>query len=428
MKAFVATVAALAIVLGTGEDRMIGAAFAAEPTEGHESSTEPTEPTEPSGPSPARARERNEAPSPSRLISFGRSRTLGNGRVEYLSVGTPAAMDRATEYIASLGATVLRRQDLGSLGLSMVAVDLNERISASSLQRRLRDAGIPVALDRNSIFAPSGGSRSYAAHLVGAPANRTCALPGNVRIGLIDGPVDTAAPGLSKINIVSRTVLDDTDTAADPGHATGLVSLIAGQPGARDDEGLAVGAQIYSAVAFARGNAENAAGMRLDHFARGLDWLLDDNVDIINMSLSGPENRVLATLMSAASAHGVTLVAATGNQGRGKVAYPAADPHVIAVTAIDARLRLYRAANRGDEVDFAAPGVDLLVSDSGGRSYRSGTSYAAAIASAIIAHEVGKGVRGKTAIVDALKHDARDLGAAGHDRDFGWGLLQLSGC
>ena len=426
MKAFVATVAALAIVLGAGEGRMIGAAFAAEPTpEASEPSGEPTKPTDRER---ARARERNETPARSRLMTFGRSQTLGNGRVEYLSVGTPAAMDRAAEYIESLGATVLRRQDLGSLGLSMVAVDLNERISASALQRRLLGAGISVALDRNSIFAPSGGSRSYAADLVGAPVNRTCALPGNVRIGLIDGPVDTAAPGLSKINIVSRTVLDDTDTAADPGHATGLVSLIAGQPGARDDEGLAVGAQIYSAVAFARGNASDEAGMRLDHFARGLDWLLDDNVDIVNMSLSGPDNRVLSTLMSAASARGVTLIAATGNQGRGQVAYPAADPHVIAVTAIDARLRLYRAANRGDEVDFAAPGVDLLVSDSGGRSYRSGTSYAAAIASAIIAHEVGKGVRGKTAIVDALKRDARDLGAAGHDSDFGWGLLQLPGC
>ena len=425
MKAFVATVAALAIVLGADEGWMIGAAFAVEPTEGHESSTEPTEPASPAR---ARARARNETPSPARMVSFGRSRLLPGGRVEFLSVGTPAAMDRAVENIRPLGVTVLRRQDLGSLGLSMVALDLNERISASSLQRRLRDAGIAVALDRNTIFARAGGSRSYAADMVGAPANRTCALPGNVRIGLIDGPVDTAAPGLSKINIVSRTVLDDTDTAADPGHATGLVSLIAGQPGARDDEGLAVGAQIYSAVAFAQGNKAEGNGMRLDHFAKGLDWLLGDNVDIVNMSLSGPDNRVLSTLMSAASARGVTLIAATGNQGRGQVAYPAADPHVIAVTAIDARLRLYRAANRGDEVDFAAPGVDLLVSDSGGRSYRSGTSYAAAIASAIIAHEVGKGVRGKTAIVDALKRDARDLGAAGHDSDFGWGLLQLPGC
>ena len=47
MKAFVATVAALAIVLGADEGWMIGAAFAAEPTEGHESSTEPTEPASP---------------------------------------------------------------------------------------------------------------------------------------------------------------------------------------------------------------------------------------------------------------------------------------------------------------------------------------------------------------------------------------------
>jgi subtilisin family serine protease len=168
--------------------------------------------------------------------------------------------------------------------------------------------------------------------------------------------------------------------------------------------------------------------MRLDHFAKALDWLVSEQVDIVNMSIAGPRNSVLSLLLAAADARSVILIAATGNEGRGTVAFPAADPHVIAITAIDARLRLFGSANTGRDVDFAAPGVDLLVVGDKGSTYRSGTSYAAALATAVIAHEIGAGKHTRERIVAALRAGAQDLGAPGRDSKFGWGLLRLSGC
>lgn len=363
--------------------------------------------------------------TPTATPAFGRTRTLGNGQFEYLAAGTPSAVDRAEDLVRQAQGRILRREELRGLGLSLIALDLAGRISSAEMQRRIAAAGLRVALDRNTIFSPSAG-RAYAQEMIGATATGACALARPVRIGLIDGPVDTAQRGLSNVPLVARSVLDDGDSPADTDHATGLVSLIAMPQGMSDVSGLAVGADIFSAVAFARDDAGN--GMRLDHFARGLDWLVAERVDIVNMSIAGPENRVLARLLSSADAGGAVLVAAVGNEGRGVVAYPAADPNVIAITAVDARQRLYGAANTGSETAFAAPGVDLLVASGSGSGYRSGTSYATAIASAVIAHEIGRGAKGRQGVISALRRDARDLGQPGRDSRFGWGLMQLSGC
>ncbi len=288
--------------------------------------------------------------------------------MEYLVVGARQQVDRAAEEIRRARGRILRREELPSLGLSALAVDLEERLTSNAMRRRLTERGVSVALDRNTIFLPAATGRVYAPELIGVTKPGICKLPHAVRIGLIDGPVDTTRPGLALVPVVSRSFLDPSDQPADPDHATGLVSLIAAPEGPADVSGMAVGAGIYAAIAFANDGGQN--GMRLDIFARGLDWLVHEKADIVNMSISGPKNRVLSVLLSQADSQGAILVAATGNEGRSQVAYPAADPHVIAITAIDARLRLFRSANTGPEVDFAAPGVDILVVGEEGNAYR----------------------------------------------------------
>lgn len=406
-------------------------AFAAEATfVGLSASAEPDldpDPDPPPAPEPRQRTVKGENPSaPGPAPAFGRTRSLDDSSWEYLLVGAPAAVARAEVEIRRANGRILRGDELSALGLAQRAVDLDHRITLAAMRHRLAQRGIAVALDRNSILSPAASGRSYAPALVGAPSMGGCRLTRQVRIGLIDGPVDTANQALGPVRVVSRSVLDPSDEPADPDHATGLVSLIAATGGAAEVAGLAVGAKLYAAIAFSRDGDRN--GMRLDHFARALDWLISEDVDIVNMSITGPKNRVLTTLLTQADARGAILIAATGNEGRSQVAFPAADPHVIAITAIDARRKLFRSANTGAEVDFAAPGVDLLVVGEAGNGYRSGTSYAAAIASAVVAHEISKGNRQRDTIVAALRQNAEELGATGRDNKFGWGLLRLSGC
>ena len=80
-------------------------------------------------------------------------------------------------------------------------------------------------------------------------------------------------------------------------------------------------------------------------------------------------------------------MAAAGNAGpKSPPLFPAADPNVIAVTATDVDDKLYQSANRGKHIAVAAPGVDLLLpAPAAGYQMTSGTSFAAAEVSGIVA-------------------------------------------
>ena len=81
------------------------------------------------------------------------------------------------------------------------------------------------------------------------------------------------------------------------------------------------------------------------------------------------------------------LIAAVGNAGpKSPPLFPAADPHVIAVTATDVDDKLFPGANRGKHIAVAAPGVDILVpAPEGAYQLTTGTSVAAAHVSGVVA-------------------------------------------
>lgn len=119
----------------------------------------------------------------------------------------------------------------------------------------------------------------------------------------------------------------------------------------------------------------------------GLAWLESNDVTLINVSMAGPDNRVLATVIKRLIDRGTPVVAAVGNEGpAAPVLYPAGYPEVIGVTAVNQHRKIYRWANRGEQVDFAAPGVDVAVALTDGQyGSQSGTSLAAPVVSAQLA-------------------------------------------
>jgi subtilisin family serine protease len=156
---------------------------------------------------------------------------------------------------------------------------------------------------------------------------------------------------------------------------------------------------------------------------RALDWLLGEKVSLINMSLAGPDNRILASAVAKTLASGTAIVAAVGNEGpAAPPLFPAAYPGVIAVTAVDSKSKIYRWANRGDQVYFAAPGVNIISARSDGDYGReSGTSMAAPVVAAFLACEMHQHKRDEALAL--LSNKAKDLGEPGRDQVFGVGLL-----
>ncbi|WP_421996733.1 S8 family serine peptidase [Roseovarius confluentis] len=184
--------------------------------------------------------------------------------------------------------------------------------------------------------------------------------------------------------------------------------------------------QVYAAEAF--GLEKSSDGGRLEAVAAGLDWVVGSGVRLVNMSFAGASNQVFAKLLGLAQNKGVVIVAAAGNDRSGAPVYPAASPSTIAVTAVDAGGRLYGRANYGKHIEFAAPGVDLYVAWGNGGSYRSGTSFAAPVVTAILARRASRGGLSLNGARAYLRSTAKDLGPGGRDSHYGYGLVQSGGC
>ncbi|NUT09853.1 MAG: S8 family serine peptidase, partial [Nonomuraea sp.] len=132
---------------------------------------------------------------------------------------------------------------------------------------------------------------------------------------------------------------------------------------------------------------------RRDALARGIRYAADHGADVISMSLGGGSgswegSAAEEEAVQYAIGRGAVLVASAGNDGdaANRKNFPAAYPGVIAVGAVDRRLRVAGFSNRQDYLSVVAPGTDIVTAD-GGDSYvvGDGTSSAAAMVAGVAA-------------------------------------------
>ena len=260
----------------------------------------------------------------------------------------------------------------------------------------------------------------------GLPPRSAMTLPSDLehmrfKVGMIDSRVDAAHPALVKSHIKARSFARPGAQTPDF-HGTAVASILAGS--AVDYLGLAPNAELYTASVFELDgdHGEIASTVSL---IRALDWLMSSGVDVVNISLAGPPNRLLETALQRAAGQDVVIMAAAGNGGpMARPMYPAAYSSVVAITAVDDRQQVFRLANRGDYLALSAPGVDLRHAISGGGyGASSGTSFAVPFAVAAAARQ--KLLTPGEDIVARLMRDAIDIGPPGRDNIYGYGLLTL---
>lgn len=246
-----------------------------------------------------------------------------------------------------------------------------------------------------------------------------------VRIGVIDTSFDVSHPTFKNIKAIQKDFLGGQKPTENDWHGTAILSLLAGDPNS-GTPGLVPDATFLLATAFQTDAAGNASTDSVRLLA-ALAWLDELDVDIVNMSFSGRKDPAFAEAIARMSEKGVMFVAAAGNMGpTAKSSYPAAYPHVIAVTAVNRNGENYRGANRGKYVDVAAPGVDILTAlPDGQQGYRTGTSFAVPFVTAILATRggrVGTFAESEQQLLEQLA--AQDLGAPGRDPTYGMGLVR----
>jgi subtilisin family serine protease len=196
-----------------------------------------------------------------------------------------------------------------------------------------------------------------------------------VKVAVIDSMVDASQPDLAgQIQTLQDFVLDHPRAAEQ--HGTGVAGIIAAV--ADNHVGIAGVAPHARLMALRACWQEGSSGAVCDtlSLAKALYFAIGHNAQVINLSLSGPNDPLLGRLIDMALARGAVVVGALDpNAANG--GFPASHTGVVAVT--DDPAATFPGA-------LVAPGREAPTTQPGGRfAFVSGSSYAAAHVSGLFA-------------------------------------------
>jgi serine protease len=321
--------------------------------------------------------------------------------------------------------------------------ELAEAQSTGSMEA---ECGAKVGSDDTGSF-PNDACYKYQWHLrqIGMPA---AWKQGNGK-GAVVAVIDT---GVTKVGDLTDTkfvpgynfVANNANADDDHGHGTHVAGTIAESTNNKIGvAGVAYGAAIMPLKVLSAQGSGSMGGI-----SQAIRWAADHGANVINMSLGGGRSMApMAKAIKYAHDKGVVVVAAAGNDGHGRVSYPARYPGVIAVAATQQDEATTFYSNWGPEVDLAAPGGNTRGNAQGGVLQHTivpgdikrtdylwfmGTSMAAPHVAGVAALVVGAGVRKPAAVEEILlatarKPAGRDAAAGARiDDHYGAGIVDAA--
>jgi len=351
-----------------------------------------------------------------------------------IAVGTPAAMYATAQAVAQAnGLAVVEVTPLALTNEGLAVFEILDGVSAPvkaialTADPRVTLAQPDMVYD-TSQRAQAPADLVYGPHLIGVDLVQSISRGDGVRVGVIDTGIDTGDADLRQ-RVAEYSDVTGTGWTPDA-HGSLVAGVIAADSTSGSGlAGVAPGAKLVGVKACVAESSQGAAARCWSStLARGIDAATQKNVRIINLSVGGPADSLLARMVGAAMTKGIAVVSAAGNDGpSGRPSYPAAFKGVIAVTAVDAAAHIYPRATQGTYVSLAAPGVDILSTGSGGRTQAfSGTSAATAFVSGAVALLLQQ--RPNLSLPDLrtlLQQTAKRLGPTAPNTEFGYGLLDV---
>jgi len=202
-----------------------------------------------------------------------------------------------------------------------------------------------------------------------------------VSIAVIDTGVDTSHIELAGRVRVARNFVDNDDQQfRQDRHGTAVAGVIAALVNNGEGiVGIAPSAELFALKACWHQRVASGAVCNTLTLAEALAFAIERRVQIINLSLTGPSDPLLARLLARAIEQGALVVGASaGGAGAGDKGFPLGVPGVIAVADAD--------DGAGSDSQLAAPGREVLTLAPGDRyDYVSGASISAAMVSGVVA-------------------------------------------
>ena len=269
-------------------------------------------------------------------------------------------------------------------------------------------------------------SRQWGMKMIGMEAAWQSGLTGaGVRVAVIDGGVytDTGDFEADRLLPGKNMVSEGESTEDSNGHGT----FIAGIIGASKDNGVGIagiapGATIIPIKTSNDGSTQN--GVSAQAFYAAVD---EFHCDVINYSSGAKQlSSGIREAVSYAVSKGVIVVCSTGNDGGTTLYYPGALEDTIGVGSVNKGMERSSFSHRNKSIFVVAPGDEVYSLGQGG-SVRSssGTSFSAPFVTGVAALLKEAHPEMNTAdFKQILMRSCKDLGDAGYDVEYGYGLLQ----
>lgn len=250
------------------------------------------------------------------------------------------------------GAKVVGR--MGKLGI--YRLEFADAASADAALNQLQNNTDASDVDYNYYFDPPPTSQALASASM-PPVNLQLNPPGSsgkVIVGLVDTPVQQLDGSLNQFLLKEISVAGDASPgSSDITHGTAMAETILRAMGIAGQG--ATSAQILPVDVY--GSSATTTSWNV---ALGIQAAVNGGATVLNLSLgSSGDSSVLDAMIQQAVNDGIQIFAAAGNQPVATPTYPAADPGVIAVTAVDRGL-IASYANYGNFIDLGAPGNTIV--------------------------------------------------------------------
>tara|TARA_Y200000002_G_C22678565_1_gene663089 strand:- start:2055 stop:3194 length:1140 start_codon:yes stop_codon:yes gene_type:complete len=283
-----------------------------------------------------------------------------------------------------------------------------------------------------------------------------------VNVCIVDTGMELNHPDLEGFDVAGwiDVVQGKSNPYDDNGHGTSMAGILVANGWIN---GVAKNVNLYVAKSL----LENGSGYEED-VVSGIDWCVNQNVNIISLSLGGGQDlfpllgsssRTIEDSVNDAMARGIFVVAAAGNDGGeeddGDVASPGSERRVICVGGVTQSGSHWSKSSTGNNAvsffppklprgdpdkkpELVAPAKDVPVLNAQGTwSSSSGTSAATVFVTGALAllleaqpQLASNGTSGDVSTIDTVKDWLMQTvnpkeGQSDHDNNYGYGLLDI---
>ncbi len=293
-----------------------------------------------------------------------------------------------------LGAKVIGRMDK----YGVYRLQFDDADSTDDALSKLQMDSDVQAVDYNYYFDPPPSAQQVSSAPMGQLSLQLNPPPasGKTIVGLIDTDVQSLGSQLDQFILKQLSVADGTPSDSSLTHGTAMAYTIL-QAAANSTQSSGTSFQIQPVDVYGSGETTTSWNVAL-----GVQAAVNAGATVLNMSLgSSGDSTTLDTVLAAASKDGIISFAASGNTPINAPYYPAADPGIVAVTAIGQPGQLASYANVwADPSMIALPGTGVVYYN-GQPWVVQGTSTATAEASGVYAGNLANGGN-STQILNAM--------------------------